>query len=108
MLKISTKLTLWYLSATAVIIFIIALAMYYIFDVQRREAIDDDLVDYADFLISGLGSQTSELESVYDEIMQVKKKPPIKPRAHRFALASNDSVIYEPSALQNLSSLIEE
>jgi hypothetical protein len=70
LLKISTKLTLWYLIATAVVIGTTSLTMYYIFENQRRAAIDEDLADFADFLTTGLGHQSSELSDIFNEMIE--------------------------------------
>jgi len=82
--------------------------MYLIFDVQRRSAIDNDLQDYADFLISGIvGNESEDLSQLYDQIIQRMAKPSSNPRVHKFILASNDSVMFEANALANLDSLID-
>ena len=108
MLKISTKLTLWYLIATAVVIGTTSFTMYYIFENQRRAAIDEDLADFADFLTSGLGSQSSELSDIFNEMIAKKDKPSIKQRTHRFVLASNDSIVFESNIEKNIDSVLND
>lgn len=107
MLKISTKLTLWYLLATAVVIVTTAFSMYYIFDQQRRTSIDEDLADFAEFLTTGLGAQSTDLSDIFNEMLARKEKPNYKQRPHnRFLLSSNDSIIFESNLTTNLDSLL--
>jgi heavy metal sensor kinase len=106
MLKISTRITLWYLTASGLLIFMMAFAMYSIFDAKRRAAIDSDLYEYADFLVSGLGEQSKDLSEMFDALLEKKEVPLAKPRAHKFVLASNDSLMFENNAIINIDSLL--
>ncbi|MBM2815490.1 MAG: hypothetical protein HW421_2252 [Ignavibacteria bacterium] len=108
MLKISTRLTLWYVFATGFIIIFMAFGMYYIYDAQRRTAIDSDLINFADFLTGDIGEGPTDLDNIFNELREKKSHPSVRLRALRFALATNDSVIFEPSVLPNLDSLINE
>ena len=108
MLRISTRLTLWYLFASAIIIIANALAMYYIYNDQRRKAIDNDLKEYAEFLIDGLGVETTDLSVIFDVLLQKKEKPSSIIKAHRFVLASRDSLIFETNTLSNLETLLSQ
>lgn len=83
-----------------------AFSMYSIYDVQRRNAIDADLNEYTDFLISGLSDEPYNLSDLFDKLLERKEKPSTKPKAHRFFLASNDSLIFEENALVNIDSLV--
>lgn len=107
MLKISTKLTLWYLVSTAVIIIAVSGAMYTIYDYERRNAIDEDLRDYANVLISEISGQSSTLSEMFDKMLFAKTKPQIKTVNTRFILSSNDSVIWEQNSHINVDSLLE-
>lgn len=106
MLKISTKLTLWYLLATAIVIGITSISMYYIYEKQRRVGIDEDLKDFADFLTEGKTNTTLEMSDIFNEMLERKDLPSIRQRLHRFALASNDSIIFETNTIPNLDSLL--
>lgn len=105
-LRISVKLTLWYLIATGVIIGAMSILVYKTFDRQRRDAIDADLLEYAEFLISGMGDEVYDLSEMFDRMQKRKSKPSAKPKPHRFVLASNDSLIFEANTLINLDSLL--
>lgn len=106
MFKISTRLTLWYIFATAIIISAMAITMYYIYEDQRRSAINTDLIEYADFLTNGLGPESEDMDAIYVQLLNNKDKPQKKMKAHRFVLASSDSIIYENNAIKNLDSLL--
>jgi two-component system, OmpR family, sensor histidine kinase ArlS len=80
--------------------------MYSIYDVQRRNAIDTDLNEYTDFLISGLSDEPYNLSDLFSKLLEKKDKPSKKPKSHRFFLASNDSLIFEENALVNIDSLV--
>ena len=81
--------------------------MYSIYEVQRRQSIDSDLYEYTDLLVSGLGGQSSDLSEIYNELLEAKEKPSGRTRAHRFLLASNDSVTLETNAFNSPDSLLE-
>lgn len=107
MLKISTRLTLWYLIATGSVIIIIAVLLYYLYEIERKKAIDSDLKDYANFLVSEMGGESATLSEVYERLLLAKKKQTAKPINNRFILSSNDSVIYEGTSIFNIDSLID-
>ncbi|MFA6570290.1 MAG: HAMP domain-containing sensor histidine kinase [Bacteroidota bacterium] len=107
MLKISTRITLWYLIASGLIMLMMGIAMYSIFDATRRAAIDSDLYEYADFLTSGLGEQSKDMTELFEELIAKKEIPLAKPRAHKFVLASTDSLIFEKNTLINIDSLLD-
>ncbi|MCX6155376.1 MAG: ATP-binding protein [Candidatus Kapabacteria bacterium] len=106
MFKISTRITLWYALSTGVTILIMASVMYNIFEFQRRKAIDEDLIDFAETLVSDLPAEQPDLESAFDRLIERKERPSSKPRTHRFALSSRDSIIYEAGSFQNLDSIL--
>ncbi len=107
MLKISTKLTLWYSSATLLIIAAMSFTVYYIYEAERRSSIDSDLQDYAYFLASGLEADTMDLASTFKNLMKVRNDIPLaRPRSHKFALADNDSIILDENSIANLDSIL--
>ena len=107
MFKISTRLTLLYTTATGVVILLIGFITYYIYESERRQAIDVDLKDYSDFLMQGLGKETSnDLTEVFERIISKKDKSSLKLKFHRFMLASNDSIIFESGPFSNIDSII--
>jgi heavy metal sensor kinase len=108
MLRISIKLTIWYLAASAVIVCLVALTTYDLYDDQRRDAIDSDLKEYANFLITGLDIDSSDINTVFDELLSRKDVPTTILKSHRFVLASTDTVIYQSNTLKNLESLLLE
>jgi heavy metal sensor kinase len=106
LLKISTKLTLWYMISSGIIIVVMAVAMYYIYDFERRRSIDEDLQDYGNFLTSGLATQKGDLSEVYDKLFEKKNYQTLRQRLHRFVLVSNDSIIFEAGLNMNLDSIV--
>lgn len=103
MLKISTKLTLFYLSASAIIIGLMAMSSYYIYYAQRITSIDSELHDYAELLTTNLYIEKTNISFIYELLQERKDK---SKRLHslnfQFILTSNDSVIYESSDMEDL------
>jgi signal transduction histidine kinase len=92
--------------SSGLIIILMAGAMYYIYDFERRESIDEDLQDYANFLTTGLTTEAGDLSEVYDKLFEKKNIQSLKQRWHRYALVSNDSIIFEAGLNVNLDSAI--
>ncbi|MBL0173817.1 MAG: HAMP domain-containing protein [Ignavibacteria bacterium] len=103
---ITTRLTFWYVGIFGLIIAGVAVAMVATFDRQRRESIDVDLAAYADLLVSGMGGESANIEDVFDELTEAQKKPRAGFKAHRFVVASKDSVVFETNILADTDSLV--
>jgi heavy metal sensor kinase len=103
---ITTRLTFWYVAIFGLIIAGVAIAMYATFERQRRESIDVDLAAYADLLVSGIGGESANIEDVFDELTEAQKRPRAGFKAHRFVVASKDSVVFETNILADSDSLI--
>ena len=104
---ITTRLTAWYVIIFGIIIVIVAVTMYATFDRQRRESIDADLAAYANLLVSGVGGESADIEDVFTELLEAQKKPRAGFKAHRFIVASKDSVVFETNILANSDSVID-
>jgi heavy metal sensor kinase len=104
---ITTRLTSWYVTIFGSIIVVVAFTMYATFDRQRRESIDADLAAYANLLISGVGGESADIEDVFTELLEAQKKPRAGFKAHRFIVASKDSVVFETNILANSDSVID-
>jgi signal transduction histidine kinase len=107
MLKISSKLTLWYTAATAIIILVIAIVVYVIYNSERRHVIDEELIDYGDFLINGFEGESPDLEGIFRELRDLKENQTTKSRIHRFAVISSDSLIFETNDIE-IDSVLDE
>jgi two-component system, OmpR family, sensor kinase len=106
MAKISTRINLWYLISTGLIILTMAVTMYVLFEEQRRSAIDNDLHEYAEFLVTGLNTNLSNMTELFNHLFERKEQPRKQAKSLRFVLASTDSLIYESDTLINLDSLL--
>jgi len=109
MLKISTRISLLYFIATAIIIAVMAVAMYFIYYNQSLRAIDDELHDYVHFLTSGQNFESSDLESIFKELTARRSKSKNKLKFdYNFILVGQDSVVYQSDERFNLDEIIKK
>jgi|GEM_PF-6657002 len=106
MAKISTKINLWYILSTGMIILTMAITMYFLFESQRRTAIDNDLNDYGEFLVTGLNTDLTDMSELFNHLFSRKELPSKNPKILHFVLASSDSLIFETNAYVNLTNLL--
>ena len=107
MLKISTRISLLYLTASAIIIGMMGISMYYIYYAQRLQSIDAELQDYAEFLTTNQYLESRDLSYVFKRLTSrrdVRKKP--VQMNFNFILANKDSVIFESDEKIEIDSLI--
>ncbi|MGE5480660.1 MAG: ATP-binding protein [Chloroflexota bacterium] len=107
-LKISIRITLWFLIATACVTVVSDIAVYKLFGIQLDYALKSELKDYGSLLTSGLAGESGTLADVFEKILRKKEKTKHRSLQHYFALASDDSVIYEEGTLANIDSLLDE
>ncbi len=107
MLKISTRISLLYLTASTIIIGMMGISMYYIYYAQRLSSIDAELQDYAEFLTTNQYLESRDLSYVFKRLTSrrdVRKKP--LQMNYNFILANKDSVIFESDEKIEIDSLI--
>lgn len=105
-LKISIRLTLWYMLASTIIMFSVSAAMYWLYEKQSRKAIDDDLVEYADFLISDLNKDSTDLDAMFYELLEKEEIPLSVLKSHKFFLTSVDSIIFEENSIKDIRNIL--
>ncbi len=107
MLKISTRISLLYFVATAVIIAIMAFSTYFIYYNQRLQAIDNDLHDFVHFLTTGQDFESTELDKIFQKLTERRKKSKNKLFFdYNFILVGQDSIVYESDERFNLDDII--
>jgi signal transduction histidine kinase len=108
MLKISTKISLLYFVATAIIIMMMAGSTYFIFFNQRLQSIDDELHDYAHFLTTDHDFVASDLETTFRKMTHRRDNSKRNMKFnYNFILITKDSVVYESDERLNLDKIIK-
>lgn len=108
--KLSTKITFWYIFSTGIIIMIMAVSMYIIFDKLQRSSIDTEIADFSELLISGLDLESRDIEQVFRDMLKQKTNLRRHMSSHLFMLTSRDSILYEsyaPAYLDSLSEILD-
>jgi heavy metal sensor kinase len=96
-LTITARLTLWYLAVFGGIIITVAVSMYSAFATNERRAVDNELEDYAEFLMSQVNVRGLSISEIFDELEDVTTRANLRFRSMRFFLSNRDSVVYENS-----------
>jgi heavy metal sensor kinase len=105
---ITTKLTSWYVGITALILIIVSISLYAVYDAESRASLDSDLASYTDLLISEAGRDASDISDFFDRLLEVRQNPKTRYSKHRFIVASKDSVVFESGVVSNLDSLVAD
>jgi hypothetical protein len=105
-LKISIRLTLLYMLASTIIMFSVSAAMYWLYEKQSRKAIDNDLVEYADFLKSDLNKDSTDLDAMFYELLEKEENSLSVLKSHKFFLTSIDSIIFEENSIKDIRNIL--
>jgi len=95
-LKISTRVTVWYMLASAVIMFSVAASMYWMYD----------LLEYAEFLKKDLNEDRTDLDAIFKELLSKEEIPLSVLKSHKFFLTSSDSIIFEENAIKDIRNIL--
>ncbi|MCX7737776.1 MAG: HAMP domain-containing histidine kinase [Candidatus Kapabacteria bacterium] len=106
MLKISTRLTLWYSLATGIVIVTMAFIIYFLFENQRRASIDEDLRNYAELLVNGIENPSLEISEIYNEMIENRMKHNKQRKTSQIIISTSDSVFFESLPNINIDSLV--
>ncbi len=99
MFSITRRLTLGYLVSFGTIMVVIALVVYFASAGNERSEFDNELRDYASFLLSEVDTTTSNVSAMYDMLEDVTAAANIRFHSMRFLLAASDTVVYEGDSL---------
>lgn len=107
MFTITTRLTLWFLLSFGCIIIVMALVMYVAFASTEQDSVDEELRDYAEFLIAEVHTNPSAAPDLFDELQLLTSQANLRFRSMRFMLATQDSIFYESTTQQALERLVD-
>ncbi len=105
-LRISTRLTIWYVTSFGLILVGLSFAVYRLHASQSRDRVDEELSRSADFLTSMLDSVRTDLPSLYDELLRATATMSDHQHGHRFVLSVKDSLYGDPLLHPLLPSLV--
>jgi len=108
MAKFSTKINSLYIVTTGLIIITMAVTMYFLFETQSRKSIDNDLIEYSEFLMTGLNTDLKDMTELFEHLFSRKELPTHPTKMLHFVLASSDSLIFETNTFINLDKLFNK